>query len=87
MCAAGTSGERIWATSETPDAQNLGSSAAPGIDLANSGWNSPWTVETLTPTFSKTRPFIIAMTPPPPPGRCQARRSKRPAGKSSMGPR
>ena len=32
----------------------------------NSGENSPWTVETWTPTFSKTRPCIIAMTPPPP---------------------
>jgi hypothetical protein len=32
----------------------------------NSGANSPWTVETCTPTFSNTRPRIIAMTPPPP---------------------
>ena len=33
-----------------------------GISLRNSGANSPNTVETWTPTFSNTRPFIIAMT-------------------------
>ena len=30
------------------------------------GANSPCTVETWTPTFSNTRPFMIAITPPPP---------------------
>jgi hypothetical protein len=56
----------MWAISEMPDAQNRGSSAAPGISLRNSGANSPCTVEQCTPTFSNTRPLIIDMTPPPP---------------------
>jgi hypothetical protein len=30
------------------------------------GLNVPWTVETLTPTFSNTLPFIRPCTPPPP---------------------
>ena len=33
---------------------------------ANSGLNRPPTVETLTPTFSNTSPFITPRTPPPP---------------------
>src|ERR1043165_9184147 len=70
-CAAGTSGERRCASSDMPLAQNRGSSPAPGISLRNSGANSPNTVETLTPTFSKTRPCISAIVPPPPPPRCQ----------------
>ena len=56
-----------------PLAQNRGSSAAPGISLRNSGENSPDTVEMLTPTFSKTRPRMTEIVPPPPPGRCQSR--------------
>jgi hypothetical protein len=32
---------------------------------ANSGENWPETVETLTPTFSNTCPFITPRTPPP----------------------
>src|ERR1700730_1512610 len=82
MCCAGTSGERMWATSEMPLAQNRGSSLAPGMSLRNSAENSPSTVEMLTPTFSKTRPRMIEIVPPPPPGRCQLERSKRPAGPS-----
>ena len=61
MCTAGTSGERICATSEMPLAQKRGSAAAPGMSLRNSGENSPDTVEMLTPTFSNTRPRISAM--------------------------
>ncbi len=49
MCTAGTSGERICATSEMPLAQKRGSSPAPGIWARNSGENSPETVEMLTP--------------------------------------
>jgi len=41
----------MWATRLIPVAKKLGSSPAPGIDLANSGLNWPPTVETLTPTF------------------------------------
>ncbi len=44
-----------------PDAQKRGSSSAPGISLRNSGANSPCTVEQCTPTFSNTRPCIIAI--------------------------
>ena len=58
----------MWAISEMPLAKKRGSSAAPGMSLRNSGANSPNTVETCTPTFSNTRPFIIAITPPPPGG-------------------
>ncbi len=83
MCAAGTSGERRCATSEMPLAQKRGSVSAPGIWARNSGANSPQTVETLTPTFSKTRPRIIAIVPPPPPSRTHGLRSKRPAGPAS----
>ena len=38
----------------------------PGSGARNSGVNSPHTVETFTPTFSKTRPRIRLITPPPP---------------------
>ena len=38
----------------------------PGMSFLNSGANSPCTVEQCTPTFSNTRPLIIAITPPPP---------------------
>ena len=31
MCAAGTSGEQGWMTTDTPEAQKRESSAAPGI--------------------------------------------------------
>ena len=65
-CAAGTSGLCMCATRLMPLAQNRGSSAAPGIWARKSGLNSPQTVETFTPTFSNTRPFITLMTPPPP---------------------
>ena len=41
------------------------SSSAPWIVAAKSGANAPWTVETLTPTFSNTLPFITPRTPPP----------------------
>ena len=57
-CAAGTRGLRICATREMPVAKKRGSASAPGICVRNSGENSPMTVETLTPTFSKTRPRI-----------------------------
>ena len=56
MCAGGTCGERRCATSEMPLAQKRAVRSAPGICAANSGANSPQTVETLTPTFSNTRP-------------------------------
>ena len=85
MCTAGTSGERRCATSEMPLAQKRGSVSAPGICLRNSGANSPYTVETLTPTFSKTRPRIIAIVPPPPPSRAHGLRSNRPGGPLGAG--
>ena len=59
ICTAGTFGLRICAISEIPDAQNRGSSAAPGICARNSGANSPCTVEQCTPTFSNSRPCIM----------------------------
>ena len=67
-----------------PDAQNLGSSVAPGICERNSGLNSPCTVEQCTPTFSNSRPYIIDITPPPPglpvwSARSHGVRTKRPA--------
>lgn len=52
-----------------PLAQNLGSASAPGISLRIVSENSPCTVEILTPTFSKTRPFITDISPPPPASR------------------
>ena len=71
----GVSGERICATRLMPEAQNRGSSGQPGDLLARR--QAPLrprverrrsTVETFTPTFSKTRPSrITAMTPPPRP--------------------
>ena len=45
MCTAGTLGFHGWTISEMPDAQNRGSSSAPGICFRNSGENSPCTVE------------------------------------------
>src|SRR5690606_20146405 len=86
ICTAGTFGDCICATRDMPEAQKRPSSAAPGICLRNSGENSPWTVEMFTPTFSKTRPRMMLITPPPPPGRSQALRSKRPAGRLLRGP-
>src|SRR5262245_37299934 len=92
MCTAGTLGEHMCATSEMPVAKNRGSSAAPGIWWRNSGLNSPNTVETFTPTFSNTRPRMMAMTPPPrssPPGPTSRRhglRSKRPGGSLRFAP-
>ncbi len=65
-CTAGTRGLAMCATSETPEAQKRGSSAAPGMLPRNSSLNSPETVETFTPTFSNTRPRITLITPPPP---------------------
>ena len=61
------------------------------ICARKSGLNSPQTVDTLTPTFSNTRPFITLMTPPPPSwpssvGRCQGVRTNRPGGRSLSGP-
>ena len=66
MCTAGTFGFHGWAISDTPEAQNRGSSAAPGICPANSGAKLPWTVEAWIPAFSNTLPFSTAMVPPPP---------------------
>ncbi len=66
MCTAGTCGFAIWATRLIPVAKKLGSSAAPWMVAANSGEKRPPTVETLTPTFSNTLPFIRPRTPPPP---------------------
>ena len=92
MCTAGTLGERMWATSEMPVAKKRGSCSAPGICLRNSGLNSPNTVETLTPTFSNTRPRMSDMVPPPrsspsgPASRCHALRSKRPGASSRCVP-
>ena len=95
MCTAGVSGERMWATRLIPLAQKRGSSARPGISFravrlaCARGSRRPWTVETLTPTFSNTRPRITAMTPPPPSPSAPRRvalRSKRPGGRSACGP-
>jgi hypothetical protein len=91
ICTAGTSGLCGCATRLMPEAQNRGSSAAPGTMPRNSGLNSPQTVETFTPTFSKTRPCMTLIAPPPPSmpsgvGRRQPRRSNRPAGRSASGP-
>ena len=58
MCTAGTCGFCGCAITEMPEAQKRGSSSAPGICARNSGANSPCTVETWTPTFSKTRPCM-----------------------------
>ena len=66
MWTAGTCGFCGWMISEMPDAQKPGFSSAPGICLRNSSENSPWTVEVWTPAFSKTRPCMIDMVPPPP---------------------
>jgi DNA ligase-associated metallophosphoesterase len=56
----------MCATRLIPVAVKLGlSGSAPLIDRANSGLKLPWTVETLTPTFSNTLPFISPCTPPP----------------------
>ncbi len=88
MCTVGTCGLTGWAISEMPEAQKRGSSSAPGICLRNSGENSPWTVDVCTPTFSKTRPYIIDMRPPPPlpSSRCQSLAVKRPGSRSAKGP-
>ena len=51
----GRAGFRMCAISEMPDAQNRGSSAAPGICARNSGANSPCTVE------HARRPFRTAV--------------------------
>ena len=66
MWTAGTCGLAMWATRLMPVAKKLGSSSAPGMVAANSGEKRPPTVETLTPTFSNTAPFICPRTPPPP---------------------
>src|SRR5215207_7928254 len=94
MCTVGTCGFQGWAMSEMPAAQKRGSSSDPGIWPRNSGANSPCTVETWTPTFSKTRPFMRLMTPPPPGApvwslRCHGLRAQRPGNVASgkNGPR
>ena len=88
MCAGGTCGERGCVTTEMPLAQKRASRSAPGICAANSGANSPHTVDTLTPTFSNARPRSRAITPPPPSARSHGRRTKRPgASRSLSGPR
>ena len=66
MCTAGTCGLAMCATRLIPVAKKRGSSSAPGIEAANSSLKRPPTVETLTPTFSNTLPFICPRTPPPP---------------------
>ena len=72
ICTAGQCGFCIWATSEMPAAQNLGSSRMPGIPLRAAiascarAPNVPKTVETFTPTFSNTRPPRITLINPPP---------------------
>ena len=67
MCTAGTCGLAMCATRLMPVAVKPGvSSLAPWIVCAKPGANSPETVETLTPTFSNTLPFITPRTPPPP---------------------
>src|SRR6185503_10141393 len=63
---AGTCGLAMWATRLMPVAKKLGSCSAPWMVAANSGLKRPPTVETLTPTFSNTLPFISPRTPPPP---------------------
>ncbi len=78
ICTAGTRGEHRWAIRLTPVAKKRGSVSVPGMVLANSGENSPCTVETWTPTFSKKRPCIIPITPPPPASRVQGFSSNRP---------
>jgi len=67
MCTAGTCGLAMCATRLMPVAVKPGASGlAPLIVAANCGAKVPCTVETFTPTFSNTRPFITARTPPPP---------------------
>ena len=69
MWTAGTCGFAMCATRLIPVAVNAGfSGSAPFIVLAKSALNVPPTVETLTPTFSNTLPFIRPCTPPPPSG-------------------
>src|SRR5258708_6623443 len=90
MCRVGTCGLCKCAISEMPEAQKRGSCDAPGIWSRNSGANSPCTVEQWTPTFSKTRPFMTDITPPPPAAPewsvlFQGVRRKRPGFWSPMG--
>ena len=67
MWTAGTCGLAMCATRLIPVAKKrLPFSLEPGIDLANSSVKVPPTVDTLTPTFSNTWPFITPRTPPPP---------------------
>ncbi len=65
-----------------PEAQNRGSVAAPGMRARKASENSPSTIETLTPAFSIVSPRRIAITPPPPPGRCHGSRTKRAGGRA-----
>ncbi|WP_296717373.1 hypothetical protein [Erythrobacter sp.] len=66
MCTAGACGLVMCATKLMPVATKPGASAlAPLIEPANSLAKLPRTVETLTPTFSNTLPFINPCTPPP----------------------
>ena len=72
MCTAGTCGFAMCATRLTPEAQNRGSAPMPGTPRAAIAPRArsprvPWTVETLTPTFSKARPPRITLISPPPP--------------------
>ena len=84
ICPVGALGLVGWAMNDMPDAQKRGSSSAPGICLANSGGNSPCTVEVWQPTFSNTRPDISDITPPPPFSRVQALRVKCPGAMPSQ---
>ena len=72
--------------SEMPELQKAAFSSVPGICLAKSAEKCPCTVEMWTPAFSNTRPWSIDISPPPPSARVQGFRSKRPAGRSALGP-
>ena len=85
MWAAGTLGFQGWAISEMPDAQKAAPSSVPGICLANSGEKLPCTVEMWTPIFSKTRPCMTDISPPPPSGRDH--RSRHEAARLAVGAR
>src|SRR6056297_2012183 len=98
MCIAGQCGFCICATRLMPEAQKRGSAFMPGIPLraAIAFWarspSVPYTVETLTPTFSNTRPPRITLMRPPPASEpsSDVRRvsvtSKRPGSASESGP-
>ena len=60
MCTVGTCGFHGWAISEMPDGPEARDPPRRrGSGRGIPGANSPWTVETCTPTFSNTRPRIM----------------------------